>query len=104
MGEDSSAAPIWGAFEHLLARAIFLDELGPEDNHLWQSLLVMSGRAYSAYQDHLLGRKTPEGDYAPFWDNIHTEDQVDRKSTRLNSSHVRTSYAVFCSKKKQRPN
>src|SRR5690606_41693330 len=24
----------------------------------------------------------------------------DRKSTRLNSSHVKTSYAVFCSKKK----
>src|SRR5436305_10110437 len=24
----------------------------------------------------------------------------DRKSTRLNSSHVRTSYAVFCLKKK----
>src|SRR5690554_7544382 len=28
---------------------------------------------------------------------------VDRKSTRLNSSHVRTSYAVFCSKKKTIP-
>src|SRR5436305_11240241 len=26
---------------------------------------------------------------------------VDRKSTRLNSSHVRTSYAVFCLKKKK---
>src|SRR3989442_6441528 len=26
--------------------------------------------------------------------------QVDRKSTRLNSSHVRISYAVFCLKKK----
>src|SRR5690554_7391793 len=25
---------------------------------------------------------------------------ADRKSTRLNSSHVRTSYAVFCLKKK----
>src|SRR5690554_1397107 len=25
----------------------------------------------------------------------------DRKSTRLNSSHVRTSYAVFCSKNKR---
>src|SRR5690606_41868842 len=25
----------------------------------------------------------------------------DRKSTRLNSSHVKTSYAVFCSKKKK---
>src|SRR5436305_3884432 len=27
---------------------------------------------------------------------------LDRKSTRLNSSHVRTSYAVFCLKKKRR--
>src|SRR5690625_6739324 len=27
--------------------------------------------------------------------------QSDRKSTRLNSSHVAISYAVFCSKKKQ---
>src|SRR5690606_41389178 len=26
--------------------------------------------------------------------------QTDRKSTRLNSSHVKTSYAVFCLKKK----
>src|SRR5436305_8373405 len=26
----------------------------------------------------------------------------DRKSTRLNSSHVRTSYAVFCLKKKKK--
>src|SRR3989442_6128458 len=28
------------------------------------------------------------------------EHQRDRKSTRLNSSHVRISYAVFCLKKK----
>src|SRR3989442_8683089 len=28
------------------------------------------------------------------------DHQVDRKSTRLNSSHVRISYAVFCLKKK----
>src|SRR5690554_272612 len=27
---------------------------------------------------------------------------IDRKSTRLNSSHVRISYAVFCLKKKNR--
>src|SRR5690554_7739965 len=31
----------------------------------------------------------------------HTLDWADRKSTRLNSSHVRTSYAVFCLKKKK---
>src|SRR5690606_40393861 len=28
---------------------------------------------------------------------------VDRKSTRLNSSHVKISYAVFCLKKKNEP-
>src|SRR3989442_3306331 len=28
------------------------------------------------------------------------EEGIDRKSTRLNSSHVRISYAVFCLKKK----
>src|SRR5690606_24641221 len=28
--------------------------------------------------------------------------RVDRKSTRLNSSHVKISYAVFCLKKKKR--
>src|SRR3989442_11680647 len=30
--------------------------------------------------------------------------RIDRKSTRLNSSHVRISYAVFCLKKKKREN
>src|SRR5690606_10360728 len=29
-------------------------------------------------------------------------DVVDRKSTRLNSSHVKISYAVFCLKKKKK--
>lgn len=77
MAEESTNAAVWGAFEHLLTRAIFLDELGPEDNHLWQSLLNMSGRAYSGYQDHLLGRKTPEGEYAPFWNNVNTTDVVE---------------------------
>src|SRR5690349_22776613 len=30
-----------------------------------------------------------------------THSQLDRKSTRLNSSHVEISYAVFCLKKKK---
>src|SRR3712207_7926599 len=30
------------------------------------------------------------------------EDRVDRKSTRLNSSHANISYAVFCLKKKNK--
>src|SRR5699024_12609100 len=31
---------------------------------------------------------------------IFNDHKLDRKSTRLNSSHVSTSYAVFCLKKK----
>src|SRR5690606_23172565 len=32
--------------------------------------------------------------------SLMTQDALDRKSTRLNSSHVKISYAVFCLKKK----
>src|SRR5690606_41720536 len=35
----------------------------------------------------------------PHW-GIHKQPTQDRKSTRLNSSHVKISYAVFCLKKK----
>src|SRR5699024_11830894 len=34
--------------------------------------------------------------------NISASDKTDRKSTRLNSSHVSISYAVFCLKKKSK--
>src|SRR5690554_7738791 len=44
------------------------------------------------------------GDYTYQWTkgafSATSEDIEDRKSTRLNSSHVRISYAVFCLKKK----
>src|SRR5690606_42050963 len=33
---------------------------------------------------------------------LNSPGWVDRKSTRLNSSHVKISYAVFCLKKKNR--
>src|SRR2546430_9911526 len=32
-------------------------------------------------------------------ENIYSTNSVDRKSTRLNSSHSQISYAVFCLKK-----
>src|SRR6266496_4385512 len=44
----------------------------------------------------------PHGDGVhPGGGNDHLDK--DRKSTRLNSSHVEISYAVFCLKKKNRP-
>src|SRR5437868_11308528 len=39
---------------------------------------------------------------APAARNRRTTNLKDRKSTRLNSSHVSISYAVFCLKKKRR--
>src|SRR5699024_11348559 len=38
---------------------------------------------------------------ASIMDEIAGKVQLDRKSTRLNSSHVSISYAVFCLKKKK---
>src|SRR5690606_40967198 len=35
-----------------------------------------------------------------YW--VVSENNLDRKSTRLNSSHVKISYAVFCLKKKKK--
>src|SRR5690606_14036995 len=40
-----------------------------------------------------------EFDWSTKMDDVQTED---RKSTRLNSSHVKISYAVFCLKKKKK--
>src|SRR6267154_5482173 len=41
---------------------------------------------------------------ACFIELVRVDDEVlDRKSTRLNSSHPSTSYAVFCLKKKKTP-
>src|SRR5262245_65228754 len=45
------------------------------------------------------------GDYGAGWNGVVRDEMVklygDRKSTRLNSSHLGISYAVFCLKKKK---
>src|SRR5690625_7078900 len=59
---------------------------------------VLDRRAHSAYPANFIIDQTPEAK------QIVKPDRkvyliVDRKSTRLNSSHVAISYAVFCLKK-----
>src|SRR5690606_13445467 len=62
------------------------------------------GMPYETFSDDDL-RKQPfrttsaNGDYEGFF-LIGQQYYLDRKSTRLNSSHVKISYAVFCLKKK----
>src|SRR5256885_3866673 len=42
-------------------------------------------------------------DRSPKSSSLAARPDVDRKSTRLNSSHLVISYAVFCLKKKKNP-
>src|SRR3989442_11498051 len=58
-------------------------------------------------QQDLAGRGAPDLEHRLTLDRggvalTEGETMLDRKSTRLNSSHVRISYAVFCLKKKKK--
>src|SRR5690625_753035 len=64
------------------------------------------GRVFNVVGEPIDGIEAPKGDRkypihrpAPDFDELATSD---RKSTRLNSSHVAISYAVFCLKKKKK--
>src|SRR5206468_11331596 len=48
------------------------------------------------------GAFSPEGRYFAIAAKRKDRDDLDRKSTRLNSSHDQISYAVFCLKKKKK--
>src|SRR2546430_5495834 len=66
----------------------------------WLSRRELRGRGIVARGSHEPARAVPVAgrarDSPTPWESLH----VDRKSTRLNSSHSQISYAVFCLKKK----
>src|SRR5688500_3982813 len=68
-------------------------------------VLMLHGSPWEPYGDYLRAHN-------PLWERSdelgadvlvvgHTHEPIDRKSTRLNSSHLVISYAVFCLKKKK---
>src|SRR5690606_1571056 len=65
-------------------------EISPAGDTDWFRLEVETGRRYNLA---LAGLENAEGQAI--------DPMLDRKSTRLNSSHVKISYAVFCLKKKK---
>src|SRR5690554_6510434 len=80
---------------------------------LGQKLASAVGFAYAARYERGLFDPDAAPGQSPFDHNIYVicsdgdlQEGVtrDRKSTRLNSSHVRISYAVFCLKKKNKHN
>src|SRR5437667_7972655 len=71
---------------------------------LW---LLRQRSSWPAFTSEILSCSTPQvcGDSAPgYWRSVCCVPDRDRKSTRLNSSHITISYAVFCLKKKKRKN
>src|SRR5690606_41341841 len=82
------ALPIFTGGEPLVRRG-FLDLLEAVSRHLGQGLDEIT----------LTTNGVQLADFAEDLARIGVE-RVDRKSTRLNSSHVKISYAVFCLKKK----
>src|SRR5699024_11415632 len=62
-----------------------------------------AGRTMKDTLDQELNRFDTENRFL-FMDPSDEKVSLDRKSTRLNSSHVSISYAVFCLKKKRKQN
>src|SRR5690625_666229 len=67
--------------------------------------LLDSGVVYRALGVHAIEQQVSADDHQGLEDLCRNMKLafLDRKSTRLNSSHVATSYAVFCLKKKKEP-
>src|SRR5690349_22163121 len=65
--------------------------------------LVQIGRAANPVDFGAFGQFVRHRDgVRRFPASVEVDDGLDRKSTRLNSSHVEISYAVFCLKKKKK--
>src|SRR5690554_7052890 len=82
-----------------------LTELGPEEFSKWLSkekkIHYTDTTMRDAHQSLLATRmRTYDLEKVAKGFAMNHPEVLDRKSTRLNSSHVRISYAVFCSKKK----
>src|SRR3989442_5150775 len=76
----------------------FDGSLGSKENYLiWGP--PGSGKTFLVQE---LARSMGAPDYVELNLAESNEGRLDRKSTRLNSSHVRISYAVFCLKKKKK--
>src|SRR5947209_16563498 len=79
-------------------RKIIIDQdaAGPAGTDLQSTLLLIQSP-----KTEVLGITVVTGDQWLKAEVAHTL-RIDRKSTRLNSSHANISYAVFCLKKKNR--
>src|SRR5690606_41472982 len=83
------ALPIYTSAHERIAAAI-------EESH--QVIWILNNDLQSFHKTKVLIDRMDD----VFGKEHHIDEKVDRKSTRLNSSHVKISYAVFCLKKKKK--
>src|SRR5690554_7285801 len=96
--EGLTLLPLYKAYRAMVRAKIALFTMGnPSLNEQEREELMQRYRSYAqlaedygAIPNHYLLATT----------GLSASGKTDRKSTRLNSSHVRISYAVFCLKKK----
>src|SRR5256885_4345584 len=88
----STLFPYTTLFRSSALVAVALVALGP---------LVSRGDDPPAGERARVAATPPEGVPPELLDSLLDDDLGDRKSTRLNSSHLVISYAVFCLKKKK---
>src|SRR3712207_7204457 len=87
-----------------------LTRVGASNPSLWSDILVENapalGEALGAFAGAMaqLGSEIQDRESMElrFREAREAYDALDRKSTRLNSSHANISYAVFCLKKKKK--
>src|SRR3989475_4813880 len=109
-GRRSGAHPKWWAREVDPARIVLPGPLvGPQRYaaryffYPWRLKLEARRAALVHILDHTYAHMLPSARRRPVVVTVHDlMPVIDRKSTRLNSSHSQISYAVFCLKKKKK--
>src|SRR5690349_24176325 len=95
-----------GLGHDVIAREIYVKEVGSATARERPDVALVGLGLSSQHALDLIGEIVREAS-CPVIALLHANDpayihEADRKSTRLNSSHVEISYAVFCLKKKKK--
>src|SRR5690625_5937561 len=104
VGNMSFSFNDWSSCYTSIFRHLLLAHSGSDQTSIHKAL-----KSTSKYPNHSLGywNDIDGRRNALFWSKRSSKTDSsfqDRKSTRLNSSHVAISYAVFCLKKKNKQN